>query len=297
MAKENLASAAADYGKRLDLFLAERLKEKFSRSQLKRLIEDKKVLVDNKIKKASYKLTGKEEIEIILPETQGSEIVPEDIPLDIVYEDDDILVVNKPAGIVVHPAEGNPEHTLVNALLFHTKGKLSHIDTSTRPGIVHRLDKEVSGLMVVAKTDFAHKVLVEGFKAKAIKRRYIAFVDGVILEDTGRRELPIGRAKQDRKKMAVRFTNSKEAATRFRVLKRFPRYTKLELELETGRTHQIRVHMSYMGHPIIGDTKYGGTKYKTIALYAAELTLQHPRTDQNLHFKIDIPQELKPLDK
>jgi 23S rRNA pseudouridine1911/1915/1917 synthase len=297
MAKETLVSCPADSGKRLDSFLAEKLKDKFSRNQLKRLIEEEKVFVDKKIKSAHYKLKGAETIDIILPEKQKAQIIPENILLDIIYEDDDIIVINKPAGMVVHPAEGNPNHTLVNALLFHTKGKLSHADTSTRPGIVHRLDKEVSGLIITAKTDYAHKILVEGFKTKAIKRKYIAFVDGIIPQDQGRTELPIGRAQHDRKKMAVRFTNSKEAATRFKVLKRFPAYTKLELQLETGRTHQIRVHASYMGHPIIGDTKYGGTTYKAIALYAAELTLQHPRTGQHLHFQIGLPPQLTLLDR
>jgi len=297
MEKEIIKVSEEEAGKRLDIYLADKLKEKFSRSQIKRLIQEERVLVDAKPKKAHHKLASSERIEITLPDTEEPKILPENIPLDIIYEDDDIIVLNKSSGIVVHPAAGNQEHTLVNGLLFHTKGRLSHIGTSTRPGIVHRLDKEVSGLMVVAKTDSAHKKLVDGFKTKAIKRRYVAFVKGEISHATGKTALPIARAQRDRKKMAVRFLNSKDAVTNYKVLKSFGTYTKLALELETGRTHQIRVHMSYIGHPIIGDLKYGGKKFKRIALYAAELFLKHPKTSEDLNFKIDMPEELRGLDK
>lgn len=296
MAKENLKSRADDRQKRLDAYLAERLKGRFSRNQIRNLIAAGRVSVNGKIKKASYHLKGQEAIEIVFADTQKVKIAPEDIPLEIVYEDEDILVVNKKAGMVVHPAAGNPNHTLVNALLFHTKGRLSHLNTSSRPGIVHRLDKEVSGLMVVAKTDIAHQVLTEDFKRKRIRRKYIAFVEGRVAQDKGIVCFPIGRAARDRKKMAVRFLHSKEALTRYKVLKRFSTYTKLELELGTGRTHQIRVHMSYLGYPIIGDTKYGGGRFKRIALYAAGLILRHPRTDKPLEFTIDMPPELKELE-
>jgi len=297
MEKKILKTETIDAGKRLDIYLAQKLKERFSRSQIKRFIKEDKILVNEKPRKPHYELSGKETIEVIFPEAEESKIMPEDIPLDIIYEDDDIMVVNKSAQMVVHPAPGNPDHTLVNALLFHTDGVLSHTGTSTRPGIVHRLDKGVSGLMVVAKTDTADTILVEDFKTRSIKRRYIAFVKGNVRQDSGKTSLPIGRASRDRKRMAVRFYNSKEAITRFKVLKRFPSHTKLELDLETGRTHQIRVHMSYMGYPIIGDEKYGGGKFERIALYAAELTLKHPRTGRDLHFLIDIPDELKKLDR
>ncbi|MFH1867560.1 MAG: RluA family pseudouridine synthase [Candidatus Omnitrophota bacterium] len=296
MEEEILKIKGEEKGKRLDIFLAERLRERFSRSQIKRLIESGKVLVNESPRKVHYKLSGSEDIEIIISHVARPGIEPEDIPLDVIYEDDHIIVINKPKGLVVHPATGNPDHTLVNALLFHTRGKLSHIDSSPRPGIVHRLDKEVSGLMVAAKTDSAHLSLVKGFKERTIKRRYIAFVKGVVSQDEGITSLPIGRAERDRKKMAVRFSNSKEALTIFKVLKRFEGHTKLQLELETGRTHQIRVHMSYMGYPIIGDTKYGGGGFKRIALYAAELIFSHPIKNTPLHYKIDIPEELESLE-
>ncbi|MFC1807827.1 RluA family pseudouridine synthase [Candidatus Omnitrophota bacterium] len=287
----------SDAGTRLDIFLAEELKESYSRSQIKRCIKEGAVKVNDRIRKPNYIISESDQIDICVEKQEQPDIKPEDIPLDIVYEDDHILIVNKPSGMVVHPAPGNPDHTLVNALLFHTKGKLSHIDSSTRPGIVHRLDKEVSGLMVAAKTDSANKVLVDGFKNRSIKRNYIAFAQGVIAGDSHAMDLPIGRSARDRKKMAVKFLNSKEALTTFKVLARFPDYTKVKVSLGTGRTHQIRVHMSYMGHPIIGDSKYGGPKFERIALYAAQLKLKHPKTGKYLHFSIDMPEELRILDK
>lgn len=295
--KEVIVTQISDKGKRLDAYLAQRLKGKFSRSQIKRFIEAGEVSVDGLVRKAHFNIKVKQTIEIVLPDIRQSKIAPEDIPLDIIYEDEDILVVNKEAGMVTHPAAGNLQHTLVNALLFHTGGRLSHLDTSSRPGIVHRLDKEVSGLMVVAKSDRAHQVLVEDFKKRAIKRRYIAFVKGKLPQDDGVISFPIGRSIRDRKKMAVRFLHSKQALTRYKVLKRFSTYTKLELDLETGRTHQIRVHLSHMGYPIIGDTRYGGGRFERIALYAAELILKHPATGQQLRFVIDMPEELKKLER
>lgn len=295
--KEVIITQISDSGKRLDSFLAEMLKGRFSRSQIKRFIIEGQVSVDGKIRKVHYAIKGEQTVEIILPDIQKSEITPEDIPLDIIYEDEDILVVNKQSGIVVHTAPGNLEHTLVNGLLFHTKGKLSRLDSSTRPGIVHRLDKEVSGLMVVAKTDSAYQVLIEGFKQHSIKRKYVAFVKGSVPQDDGEISFPIGRAVRDRKKMAVRFFHSKEALTRYKVLKRYAAYTKLELELGTGRTHQIRVHTSYMGYPVIGDTRYGGGRFERIALYAAQLILKHPRTGEELSFSVDMPEELKKLER
>ncbi|NQT89630.1 MAG: RluA family pseudouridine synthase [Candidatus Omnitrophica bacterium] len=294
--KEIIKTKPGDEGKRLDTFLAESLKGICSRSQIKRLIKEGRVSVDGKSRKVHYPVKASQTIDVLMPEDRKPKVLAEKISIDVVYEDDDILVVNKASGIVVHPAAGNPEHTLVNALLFHTKGKLSHLD-GPRPGIVHRLDKEVSGLMVVAKTDSAYTVLVDGFKNRTISRRYIAFVKDSPPQDNGVISFPIGRALRDRKKMAVRFHNSKEAITRYKVLKRFKEYTKLELSLETGRTHQIRVHASYMGCPIIGDTKYGGGRFKRIALYAAGLTLKHPCTGEQLKFAVEIPEELKSLDR
>jgi 23S rRNA pseudouridine1911/1915/1917 synthase len=285
-----------DIGKRLDVCLFGKLKHNYSRSQLKGFIEKGCVAVSGSIKKPNYQIKKKDFIKITLPQKEDSAIPPENIPLDIVYEDNDIIVLNKPSGMVVHPAAGNTEHTLVNALMFHTQGKLAHIE-GKRPGIVHRLDKEVSGLMVAAKTEKAYRFLVDGFKAKSVQRTYIAFVKGILLNDKGCLELPIGRSSRDRKKMAVRFFNSKQAFTSFMVLKRFEEYTKLRIQIQTGRTHQIRVHMSYIGHPIMGDIKYGGRAFDRIALYAAELELDHPESGKRLSFKISMPDALKILDK
>ncbi len=285
-----------DEDTRLDIYLAHKLRDRYSRSQIKRLIEKGSVTVSGKERKAHYMISGGDAIEIVFPDIEETSIAAQDIPLDIIYEDRDIIVLNKPSGMVVHPAPGNESHTLVNALLFHTDNKLAHIGSIARPGIVHRLDKEVSGLMVIAKTDSSYIALVDSFKARSVRKIYIAFVKGVVTKDRGLSEMPIGRATRDRKKMAVRFFNSKEALTRFEVIKRFKSYTKLRIQIETGRTHQIRVHMSYMGHPIIGDIRYGGEPFNRIALYAAELEFLHPRTGKNISFKIDIPEELKPLD-
>ncbi|MDP8293152.1 MAG: RluA family pseudouridine synthase [Candidatus Orphnella occulta] len=296
MDKERLEVSIEDEGKRLDVYLVQRLHDRYSRSQIKHLIERSLVTVSGRQRKPHYLIANGDSVEIVIPELEETTIASEAIPLDIIFEDSDIIVLNKPSGMVVHPAPGNKDHTLVNALLFHTDNKLAHIGSITRPGIVHRLDKEVSGLMVVAKTDSSYLALVDSFKARSITKIYIAFVKGIILQDTGSSEMPIGRAARDRKKMAVRFFNSKEAITRFEVLKRFENYTKLRIRIETGRTHQIRVHMSYMGHPIIGDSKYGGESFSRIALYAAELEFIHPRTGRQVFFKVGMPEELKILD-
>jgi len=284
-----------DVGKRLDVYLTEKMEGQFSRSQIKRLIVEGDILVNEENQKPHYTLKGKEEIDLTLPEKRNSRILPEDIPIDIVYEDKDILVVNKPSGMVVHPAAGNPDHTLVNALLFHADINVSHRDNCLRPGIVHRLDKEVSGLMVVAKTDLAYQYLVKQFQNRSIRRTYIAFVKGLIPQNEGEIVLPIGRAARNRKKMAVRFSNSKDAITRYKVIKRFTGHTKLRVNIETGRTHQIRVHLSYIGHPIIGDARYGGGGSQRIALYAEEIAFNHPKTNKELNFSIDIPEELRSL--
>jgi len=296
MDKKRLEAGIEDEGKRLDIYLAQKLRDQYSRSQIKRFIEKLLVTVSGRKKKAHYLIVSDDVVEIILPEAEETSIASEDIPLEIIYEDNDIIVLNKPSGMVVHPAPGNKDHTLVNALLFYTNNRLAHIGSLTRPGIVHRLDKEVSGLMVVAKTDIAYRGLVDSFKARSIKKTYIAFVKGLVSQDSGSSELPIGRATRDRKKMAVKFFNSKEAITRFEVLKRFKDYTKLRIHIETGRTHQIRVHMSYMGYPIIGDSRYDGESFKRIALYASKLEFLHPRTEKGLCLKIDTPDELKVLD-
>jgi len=296
MNKESFKAQASDNGKRLDIYLFEKLSSFYSRSQLKRFIQQGLVHVSGAIRKPNYQVKEADSIDVVFPQAKNELIPAQDIPLDIIYEDSDIVVINKSSGMVVHPASGNKEHTLVNALMFHTKGKLAHADSSPRPGIVHRLDKEVSGLMIAAKTDNAYCVLTEGFKKRSIKRIYIAFVQGNIANDIGCVELPIGRSSRDRKKMAVRFFNAKEASTSFEIVKRFTDYTKLRIQIATGRTHQIRVHMSYLGHPIIGDLKYGGRKFTRIALYAAELRFAHPSTGKELLFKVDMPDELKKLD-
>lgn len=289
--------SSGDKGKRLDSYLAEELKENYSRSQIKRLIENSLVTIAASPVKARHKVSEDDVIEVDFPEKQEPDILPENIPIDIQYEDDDIIVLDKPSGMVVHPASGNKEHTLVNALLFHTDNAIAGIGSRSRPGIVHRLDKEVSGLMMAAKTESSYLKLVQGFKERSIKKTYTAFVKGIVKKDRGFLGLPIGRASRDRKKMAVRFFNSKDALTRFEVLKRFKDYSKLRIQIDTGRTHQIRVHMSYMGHPIIGDTKYSGPSFKRIALYAARLEFIHPVTGKQLCFDIDMPEPLKPLDE
>lgn len=284
-----------DSGKRLDAYLASYLSNEYSRSRIKRFIDNGLVLINSKAKKASYRLRARDIIELNIPDEKPTNLIPENIPLDILYEDDDLLVINKPSGMVVHPAAGNLSKTVVNALLFHTKGNLAHTD-SARPGIVHRLDKDVSGLMIAAKTNFAHNFFVEQFKQRSIKREYVAFVNGIVSKDAGEIALPIGRSIRDRKKMAVKFFNSKEAFTVYRVEKRFQDYTKMNISLRTGRTHQIRVHLAHIGHPIIGDTKYGGRRFKRIALYAAKLSFIHPRTREEMIFETDIPAELSELE-
>ena len=296
MNNQSFKVQAHDNGKRLDIYLFEKLSSLYSRSQLKRFIKQGIVHVSGIIRKPNYQVKEADSVDVVFPQIENKHIPAQDIPLDIVYEDSDIIVINKPSGMVVHPAAGNKEHTLVNALIFHTKGKLAYVESSPRPGIVHRLDKEVSGLMVAAKTDSAYRALIKDFKERAIKKIYIAFVQGNVANDTGRVELPVGRSSRDRKKMAVRFFNAKEALTSFEVIKRFTDYTKLRIQITTGRTHQIRVHMSYLGYPIIGDLKYGGRKFIRIALYAAELKFTHPSSGKELLFKVDMPHELKELD-
>jgi 23S rRNA pseudouridine1911/1915/1917 synthase len=296
MNKESFNVQAQDKGKRLDAYLFEKLNGSYSRSQLKCLIKQGLVSVSGIIRKPNYQVKNGDYACISFPDIKTCPTLPQQISLDVIHEDSDIIVVNKPSGMVVHPASGNKDNTLVNALLFYTKGKLAHAGSSPRPGIVHRLDKEVSGLIIAAKTDYAYSKLVQSFKQRTIEKTYIAFVEKNVARDKGSLELPIGRSSRDRKKMAVKFFNAKEASTCFEVIKRFTGYTKLKVQIATGRTHQIRVHMSYMGHPIIGDLKYGGRKFKRIALYASELEFLHPRTGKKLLFKVDMPGELKELD-
>lgn len=286
-----------DQQKRLDRFLAENLAKDFSRSYLQKLIQEGHVLINGERTKSHTKIKGDDKIEIIIPPLKEIETLAEKIPLDIVFEDEHLLVVNKPAGMVVHPALGNPTGTLVNALLGYCKN-LSGIGGRLRPGIVHRLDKETSGLLVVAKDDNAHRDLSNQFSRRSTKRKYVAFVKGVVEFDNGTIDLPIGRHRRHRQKMAVGFTQSKEAVTHYRVVRRFKDYTRLELKLQTGRTHQIRTHMEYLGHPLLGDKKYGRTSHKKIdrhALHAATLGFLHPVTKEFLEFKAELPADMKRL--
>ncbi|EAX48623.1 pseudouridine synthase, RluA family [Thermosinus carboxydivorans Nor1] len=286
-----------DKGKRLDLFLVERLPE-LSRTHIQRIIAAGEVTVNGKAGKANYKLAPADYVTIRLPEPKPAEIKAEAISLDILYEDEDIIVINKPRGMVVHPAAGNYEGTLVNALLRHCD-RLSGINGVSRPGIVHRLDKDTSGVMMVAKTDRAHLDLARQIKERTAGRKYVAIVHGNIKENQGIINAPIGRHPTDRKKMAVVFTNSKEAITTFQVLERFGDYTLVECRLFTGRTHQIRVHMAYIGHPVVGDPKYGPGRQRFAimgqALHAAELTFQHPVTGERMSFTVPLPDDMRAI--
>ncbi|MBB1063320.1 RluA family pseudouridine synthase [Limosilactobacillus fastidiosus] len=273
---------------RIDKELAHHLTD-VSRSQLHKWIEDGNVTVNGASVKPKYKLVVGDEV-VVQPENpQKIDLEPENIPLDIVYEDEDVIVVNKPQGMVVHPAPGHPNHTLVNALLYHSP--LSTINGEFRPGIVHRIDKDTSGLLMVAKNDRAHRSLAAQLKAKTNQREYIALVHGVIKEDRGTIDAPLGRSKKDRKKQAV-VEGGRHAVTNFKVLERFTHYTLVSCQLETGRTHQIRVHMKYIGHPLAGDPLYGPRK--TLPgngqyLHARLLGFKHPRTGEQMSFTSDLP--------
>lgn len=264
----------------------------FSRTKVQKLIKAGAVIVNGKPSKNSYQVEVGDQIVVQAVEEEEMSHEPENIPLDIVYEDDDLLVVNKPNGMVVHPAVGNPHGTLVNALLYHAK-HLSDVNGSFRPGIVHRIDADTTGLLVVAKNNETHMALAEQLKNKTTHRKYIALCWGAIEEDSGDIIAPIGRDLKDRKKMAVTDKNSKDAVTHFRVLERYKNATKVELELETGRTHQIRVHMNYIGHPIINDKVYGNRKLfdeTGQCLHAKTLGFVHPRTKQYMEFDSRLPE-------
>ena len=275
---------------RIDKYLAEELG--ISRSTVKKMIDEGFALVNGKEVKASLILSEADELFVKDGFIKETSFEAEDIPINIVYEDDDLLVINKKSGMVVHPGNGNTSGTLVNALMHYTKN-LSNKE-AFRPGIVHRIDKDTSGLMLVAKNDKAHDILAEGFKNKTIKREYIALVCGVIGEDTGVIDAPIGRDAKDRKKMCVTSENSKKAVTHFKVLKRYEHYTLLRLILDTGRTHQIRVHMKYIGHPVYNDPVYGKA-YNDFGqfLHSASIDFEQPTTHEHLHFECDVPKEFQ----
>jgi 23S rRNA pseudouridine1911/1915/1917 synthase len=284
-------------GTRLDSWLAQKLENK-TRSAIQGLIESGHILVDQKTVKSGLKLKAGMTVQIAIPEPVQSGLVPQDIPLDIVYEDDDIIVINKQKDLVVHPAAGNWDGTLVNALLNHCSD-LSDINGVIRPGIVHRIDKDTTGLLVAAKNNTAHLRLSEMLKTHDIKRTYEAVVDGVVKEDTGRINAAIGRHPVNRKKMAVNLKNGKDAVTHYQVIKRYKTHTWIRLTLETGRTHQIRVHMAYLGHPVTGDTLYGKKSVlmdtEGQALHARYLDFNHPITGEPLHFEATLPQYFEEL--
>ena len=287
-----LLAGTEDNGKRIDSFLCEKV-EAFTRSRAQKIIEDGGVLVNDKLVSKSYKLCQGDRVCLTIPDNEDLEILPEDIPLDIVYEDNDLLVVNKPKGMVVHPAPGNYSGTLVNALLFHCKDELSGINGVNRPGIVHRIDKDTSGLLVVAKSDTAHLGLSQQFSVHSIKREYHAVVYGNIKQDNGTVDAPIGRHPIHRKQMAITYANSKNAVTHYKVLERFSGFTYVSCNLETGRTHQIRVHMSSLGHGLVGDEVYGPKKViKKLngqCLHAKVLGFTHPITREKLVFDSELP--------
>lgn len=278
-------------GERLDVFVAEQV-EQLSRSVVKSLINEGQVLVNGARQKASYHVREGDEISIEIPEPQVLELVPRDIPLEIIYQDEDLAVINKPKGLVVHPAHGNWDYTMVNALLYHIKD-LSGINGQIRPGIVHRLDKDTSGVMVVAKNDVAHRSLAAQIKDHSIKREYIALVHGTIKENLGTIDAPIGRSKNDRKKMAV-IADGRPAVSKYQVLERYHNYSLIKVELLTGRTHQIRVHFAYIKHPVVGDPLYSsGKKHFNLdsqALHAHLLGFNHPRTGKYLEFTSPLPE-------
>ena len=288
-----LRASEENKNQRLDAFLASSL-DGLTRSQATRLIESGEVAVNGRAVSKSYKLAGGEDIAVTLPEPEPVEAVPQDIPLDVVYEDADVIVVNKPSGMVVHPAPGHPDGTLVNALLYHCAGTLSGIGGALRPGIVHRIDRDTSGLIIAAKNDAAHQYLSAQLADHTLARTYECIVVGALREDRGTVDAPIARHPTDRKRMAV-VAGGREAVTHWEVIARYPGYTHVRCRLETGRTHQIRVHMAYIGHPILGDTVYGAKKevpgLTGQCLHAVGLRFLHPRTHEVVELSCPLPDE------
>lgn len=283
---------------RVDKYLSEALPD-YTRSFLQKVVKEGGVLADGKAVKASYKVRSGECLEVRIPEAKEPDILPEAIPLEILYEDQDLLVVNKPKGMVVHPSAGHYSGTLVNALMYHCKDQLSGINGILRPGIVHRIDMDTTGSLVVCKNDMAHSAIAEQLKSHSITRKYRAIVHGVLNADEGMIDAPIGRHPIDRKKMAVNRKNGKTAITHYRVLKRYRQFTYIECELETGRTHQIRVHMSSVGHPILGDAVYGPSKcpyrLQGQTLHAQTIGFLHPRTGAYMEFQAPLPDYFEEL--
>lgn len=278
-------------GIRLDAFVSAQFG--MSRAMAAGLVDDGKVLLNGKSAKKSIAVKENDIVTVTLPDLAEPEAKPQDIPLDIVYEDDDLLVVNKPKGMVVHPAPGNADGTLVNALLFHCKGQLSGINGVMRPGIVHRIDKDTSGLLIVAKNDISHRFLAEQIKEHTFTREYRAVVYGNVKNDSGTVNAPIGRDPKNRQRMAIVYVNSKQAVTHYEVLERYDGFTYMKFRLETGRTHQIRVHMASLGHPLAGDPVYGPkkviTKLSGQCLHAGKIGFVHPKTNEYMEFESELP--------
>lgn len=285
--------------KRLDIYISEAYKM-LSRTAIKRLLEEEKIHVNGKVEKSSYKVKNGDNIEIEIPDAKETKLEAQNIPVPVIYEDKDIIVVNKPKGMVVHPANGNPDGTLVNAILAMCKGSLSGIGGEIRPGIVHRLDKDTSGLLIVAKNDEAHIKMSKQIQDRKVEKRYIALVRGNVPDDEATIDMPIARSKVDRKKMAVD-KNGKEAVTHFKVLKRYGNYTLLEIKIDTGRTHQIRVHMSYIGYPVVGDSVYSSGKnefgVEGQMLHARYLKFKHPITGKELNLEAPLPEYFEKIIK
>lgn len=283
--------------KRIDAYIPQ-VDDKYSRSAIQRLIDEEKIKVNGKNIKPSYKVQDEDKIEIQEEPAKDIELKAQDIPVEVIYEDNDIIVINKPKGMVVHPANGNPDGTLVNAVMSICKDSLSGIGGEIRPGIVHRLDKDTSGIIIVAKNDKAHINLSEQIKNHEVKKTYVALVRGVVKENNATINIPIGRSKTDRKKMAVD-PKGKQAVTHFKVLKRYKNYTLLEVNIETGRTHQIRVHLSHIGYPIVGDTVYsnGKNEWEIVGqcLHAKSLEFRHPITDEHMRLEAELPKYFKDL--
>ena len=291
--KKKFEITGHETGLRVDKYLSEQLPD-VSRSYLQKIIKEGQVLADGKPVKANYKVSEGNVIELELPEAVEPEIEPEDLPLDILYEDRDVILINKPKGMVVHPSAGHYSGTLVNGLLYHCRDELSGINGVLRPGIVHRIDMDTTGVIIACKNDRAHNAVAEQLKEHSITRRYRAIVCGNIREEEGTVDAPIGRHPTDRKKMAIVQRNGKEAITHYRVLERFGNYTYIECQLETGRTHQIRVHMTSIGHPLLGDEVYGKTKspfkLEGQTLHAMVLGFVHPSTGQYMEFEAPLPE-------
>lgn len=291
---EKYFTAENEDGTRIDKYLAEEMPE-VSRSYIQKLIKEQHIEVNGKPVKSNYRLCFDDEVKVFLPELKEPEIEAEDIPLDILYEDGDLIIVNKPKGMVVHPAPGHYTGTLVNALMYHCKDQLSGINGVMRPGIVHRIDMDTTGSLLVCKNDKAHQDLAEQLKEHSIKRVYEAIVHGNLKEDRGTIDAPIGRHPTDRKKMSTHAKHSRRAVTHYQVLERFGDYTYIQCELETGRTHQIRVHMASIGHPLLGDSVYGPARcpFKNLqgqTLHAKTLGIRHPSTGEYLEVQAPLPE-------